>query len=46
MHFYPPGNGKHPKDIAKRMEEVCAKMNKEKIAKYGSFRDKFPNFKS
>ena len=40
------GTGKHPKEIAKKMEEVCAKMNKEKVAKYGSFRDKFPDFKS
>ena len=40
------GVGKHPRDIAKEMEEVCEKMGKEKQEKYGSFRDKFPNFKS
>ena len=40
------GMNKDPKLIAKEMEEVCEKMNKEKIAKYGSFRDKFPDFKS
>jgi len=40
------GVGKHPSEIAKEMEDVCAKMGKEKQEKYGSFRDKFPNFKS
>ena len=40
------GVGKHPRVIAKEMEEVCAKMGKEKKEKYGSFRDKFPNFTS
>ena len=40
------GVGKHPRVIAKEMEEVCEKMGKEKKEKYGSFRDKFPNFKS
>merc|ERR1712123_470395 len=40
------GVGKHPRVIAKEMEEVCEKMGKEKKEKYGSFRDKFPNFQS
>merc|ERR1711872_377953 len=40
------GVGKQTKEIAEAMEKVCSKMGKEKQEKYGSFRDKFPNFKT
>ena len=40
------GVGKQTKEIAEAMEKVCAKMGKEKQENYGSFRDKFPNFKT
>jgi len=40
------GVGRHPAMIAKRMGEVFTEMSKEKKEKYGTFRERFPDFNS
>merc|ERR1712215_124181 len=40
------GVGSHPSQIAKRMGEVFTEMSKEKKEKFGTFRQRFPDYKS
>ena len=40
------GVGMHPALIAKKMGEVFTEMAKEKKEKYGTFRDRFPDYEA
>ena len=40
------GVGSSPSQIAKRMGEVFTEMSKEKKEKFGTFRQRFPDYKS